>query len=73
MLFNLYAKHIFNTAFFELILEVTINGRTLYNIHYADNAAILVDNVSNLRILLDELNKVGKQLVKTLMLRKTSG
>lgn len=67
MLFNIYADRsirMLNIALSELpIFGVTINGRTLNKIRYADNAAVLTDNDSNLQILLDEANKVRNNMV----------
>lgn len=59
MLFNLYSERIFEEAIQDSSDGIKINGRTLNNLRYADDTAVIADSPEALQRLLNQLTVVG--------------
>lgn len=59
MLFNLYMEKAFTEAMEVSKKGIKVNGIFINNIKYADNTAIVADNIDDLQFLLDILSLAG--------------
>lgn len=57
LLFNLYSENIFNEAFENEEKGITINGKIISNLRYADDTVLLTNSRSDLQQNLDKINE----------------
>ncbi|XP_071653567.1 uncharacterized protein [Temnothorax longispinosus] len=61
LLFNIYVERIFRLALEEQAAGIKVNGIPINNLRYADDTAILAENIQDLQTILNAINKVGKE------------
>lgn len=61
LLFNIYSEQIFAEALSDIEDGIKINGKTINNLRYADDTAVIADNPEALQRLLNRLTTVGDQ------------
>lgn len=66
LLFNMYSEEIFNNLSIHPEVGIKINGFTINNIRYADDAVIMANNINELNIIMNKLstesNKYGLKI-----------
>lgn len=55
LLFNIYSESIFGESLQDVTKGLKVNGIIINNIRYADDAAILSDNINDLQFMLDRI------------------
>lgn len=71
ILFNIYVEKIFQMALESETRGIKVNGIPINNIRYADDTAILANNLEDLQILLNKLNECGEQFGLHINVAKT--
>ena len=71
MLFNIYVEKIFQIALEGVDTGIKINGKPINNIRYADDTAILANNLEDLQDILDRVTEVGEQFGLSINITKT--
>ncbi|GFS12393.1 endonuclease-reverse transcriptase [Elysia marginata] len=69
-LFNIYTEQIMREADIDQ-LGVNINGRNLTNLRYADDTALMSDNITSMRRILHRVDESGKKAGLKLNAKKT--
>lgn len=57
LLFNLYTEALFNEALEDVEKGIKVNGEFINNIRYADDTTLISDNLPDLQILLNNIQK----------------
>lgn len=71
MLFNVYVEKIFQLALDSVATGIKVNGKPINNIRYADDTAILANNLEDLQNMLDRIVEVGVQFGLRINIAKT--
>lgn len=71
MLFNLYVERAFTEALADSEKGIKVNGTFINNIRYADDTAILADNIDDLQCLLNDINLASEALGLKINIKKT--
>ena len=61
ILFNLYSEHIFGEALEDQEEGISVNGRKLNNIRYADDTIVFADSIEGLQLLMDRVVEKSSQ------------
>lgn len=71
LLFNLYSDKVFKEALHDKEFGVKINGELINTIRYADDTAILCDDLQGLQNLINSVNAVGQEMGLNINVAKT--
>ena len=69
-LFNLFTEIIFRTIESE-DKGVSVGGRRISNLRYADDTGLMAESEPELQTLLDKVNEAGKELGMKMNVKKT--
>lgn len=78
LIFNIYSEHIFKEALDDVEAGVSLNGKWINNIRYADDTVIFADSQDSLQLLIDRVTTtsseygldVNHQKTKTMVISK---
>ncbi|GFR99820.1 endonuclease-reverse transcriptase [Elysia marginata] len=70
-LFNIYTEQIMREADIDQLMGVNINRRNLTNLQYADDTALMSDNITSMRRILHRVDESGKKAGLKLNAKKT--
>ena len=71
MLFNIYVERIYQLALENIRKGIKINGIPINNLRYADDTAILAENIENLQLLVSTVNQATTEYGYTINIGKT--
>lgn len=71
LLFNIYTEKIFQLALEDNPMGIKINGIPINNLRYADDTAILADNIEDLQAIINAINAKGKEFGLNININKT--
>ncbi|XP_039308412.1 uncharacterized protein LOC105192891 [Solenopsis invicta] len=61
LLFNIYVEKIFQLLLKDQRSDIKVNGIRINNLRYADDTAILAENIQDLQAILNTVNVAGKE------------
>ncbi|KAI5752582.1 hypothetical protein M8J77_018365 [Diaphorina citri] len=71
LLFNIYSEEIFATALEDVAGGICVNGTPINNLRYADDTALLAENIQNLQNILNKVITTSEAYGLTLNTKKT--
>ena len=72
-LFNLYTKSIMRKSGIETIQGITIRGRVINNLRYADDTTLITENLDDLRTPINSVKETSEKAGLRLNIKKTKG
>lgn len=71
ILFNMYLEKIFSLALEDEEIGIRVNGTRVSNLRYADDSAIITENMGDMQRIIDKIDQIGREFGVRINVGKT--